>query len=332
MFRNRDLKTECIIGIAATVVLAAVGFFLHPASGVLLLVLGGGLTALYLLLARKRYRAIDALSKDVDRVLHGQDEILIRESEEGELAILQAQIRKMTVRLKEQSDSLLRDKRMLSDAIADLFHQIRTPLTAMNLLVSMLAEEDLPFERRLRYTRELKQQTERVQWITETLLKLSKLDAEAVRFQTETVRAEELIRNALEPLNVALELKNVAVTVEANGAAFSVDRAWTVEAVSNLLKNCMEHTPGGGSITIETSETPLFSRLTVRDTGPGFSEGELGHVFERFYRGKNAASDSVGIGLALAREIVAGQNGTLTAKNADGGGAIFTVTFYRSVI
>lgn len=332
MFRNRDLKTECIIGIAATVVFAAVGFFLHPASGVLLLVLGGGLTTLYLLLARKRYRAIDALSKDVDRVLHGQDEILIRESEEGELAILQAQIRKMTVRLKEQSDSLLRDKRMLSDAIADLFHQIRTPLTAMNLLVSMLAEEDLPFERRLRYTRELKQQTERVQWITETLLKLSKLDAEAVRFQTETVRAEDLIRNALEPLNVALELKNVAVTVEANDAAFSVDRAWTVEAVSNLLKNCMEHTPSGGSITIEASETPLFSRLTVRDTGPGFSEGELGHVFERFYRGKNAASDSVGIGLALAREIVAGQNGTLTAKNADGGGAIFTVTFYRSVI
>ena len=187
MFRNSELKTECIIDAAATVVLSAAGFFVHPIAGVLLLVLGGGLTVLHLMHGKKRYARIDALTKNVDRVLLEQDRILITESEEGELAILTAEIRKMTVRLKEQTDQLKDDKRLLSDAIADLFHQIRTPLTSMNLIVSMLSEDDLPTERRLRYLHELKQQLSRVQWITETLLKLSKLDAETVRFHPEPV-------------------------------------------------------------------------------------------------------------------------------------------------
>ncbi|MBR2645895.1 MAG: HAMP domain-containing histidine kinase [Clostridia bacterium] len=332
LFRNRELKIECIIDAAATVLLAVAGFFVHPLAGVLLLLLGGGLSALHLLHGHRRYANIDALTKSIDRVLHEQDQLLITESDEGELAILTAEIRKMTVRLREQTDRLKDDKRLLSDAIADLFHQIRTPLTSMNLIVSMLSEEDLPPERRLRYLHELKQQLGRIQWITETLLKLSKLDAETVRFHPEPVDARALIEQAAEPLRVRMELKDVALEIEDDGARLTVDRAWTEEALSNILKNCMEHTPEGGRITVQTEESPVFCRITVRDTGAGFDPEDLGHIFERFYRGKNAADDSIGIGLALSREVIAAQGGTIVAKNADTGGAQFTITFYKTVL
>ena len=332
MFRNRELKIECILDIAVSVVLAVAGFFVHPLAGVLLLALGAALTALHLWHGQKRYARIDVLSKGIDRVLHDEDRILIADSEEGELAILTAEIRKMTVRLKEQTEQLKQDKRMLSNAIADLFHQIRTPLTSMNLLVSLLSEEDVPPEKRRRYLHELKDQLSSVQWITETLLKLSKLDADTVRFHPEPIDAKTLIAHAAEPLRIRLELKDIALIVEDHGTSLSADRAWTEEALLNILKNCMEHTPAGGRITVTAEESPVFCRIMVRDTGAGFDPEDLGHVFERFYRGRNAASDSIGIGLALSREVIASQGGMVVAKNADAGGAQFVITFYKSVL
>ena len=172
----------------------------------------------------------------------------------------------------------------------------------------------------------------RIQWITETLLKLSKLDAETVRFRPEPIAAKELIEQASGPLAIRMELKDIAFAIEDDGAVLSIDRAWTVEALSNILKNCMEHTPEGGRITVQTEESPVFCRITVRDTGAGFDPEDLGHIFERFYRGKNAADDSIGIGLALSREVIAAQGGTIVAKNADTGGAQFTITFYKTVL
>ena len=332
MLRNRELKIECIIDAAATVVLAVAGLFVHPLAGVLLLLLGTGLTVLHLRHGQRRYARIEALSNSIDRVLHGDDGMRIAESEEGELAILTAEIRKMTVRLTEQNEQLTRDKRMLSDAIADLFHQIRTPLTSMNLLVSLLSKDDLPPEKRLRYLHEFKEQLSRIQWITETLLKLSKLDAQTARFHPEPVAARTLIEHAAEPLRIRMELKDVALEIQDDGAALSVDREWTEEALSNILKNCMEHTPSGGRITVTTVDSPILCRITVCDTGAGFDAEDLGHVFERFYRGKNAADDSIGIGLAFSREVIASQNGTVVAKNAENGGAQFVITFYKSVL
>ena len=129
MFRNKALTIEWIVDLAATVLFAVAGFFVHPVAGALLLALGAGLCGFHLYLNRKRYGAIAALSRSIDRILHGQNRVLTEGSEEGELAILHSEIGKMTVRLRTQTDQLLADKRLLSDAIADLFHQIRTPLT-----------------------------------------------------------------------------------------------------------------------------------------------------------------------------------------------------------
>ena len=227
MFRNREIRIEWIIDVAATALLAAAGFFVHPLCGVLLLVLGAGLTALHLYLGRRRYRVIAKLSERIDDVLHAAVPEPIEESDEGELAILSDEIRKMTVRLREQNDRLLADKRLLSDAIADLFHQMRTPLTAMNLTVTLLADETLPQEKRIRYLHELKQQLARMQWMTETLLKLSKLDANTVRFAPETLSVQTLIEQAAEPLLIPMELKELTYTADCGEAMLTADRAWT---------------------------------------------------------------------------------------------------------
>ena len=238
----------------------------------------------------------------------------------------------MTTRLQEQANQLSSDKQQLTEAIQDIFHQIRTPLTSMNLLVSMLGEEDLPYDRRLSMTHELRRQLERVQWLVETLLKLSKIDAGTAQFRSEPVSVAELIEKAAQPLRIPMELREQSLTIRATEEHFAGDLNWTAEALGNILKNCMEHTPVGGTITVTTEETALFTEIVVEDNGPGISKEDLPYLFDRFYKGEGSSDDSVGIGLALSRSIIAAQNGTIKAENVPTGGARFTIRFYKSVI
>ena len=238
----------------------------------------------------------------------------------------------MTTRLQEQANQLSSDKQQLTEAIQDIFHQIRTPLTSMNLLVSMLGEEDLPYDRRLSMTRELRRQLERVQWLVETLLKLSKIDAGTAQFRSDLVSVAELIEKAAQPLRIPMELREQSFTVHKTGEHFTGDLNWTTEALGNILKNCMEHTPVGGVITVTAEETALFTEIIVEDSGPGISKADLPYLFDRFYKGEGSSDDSVGIGLALSRSIIAAQNGTIKVENVPTGGARFTIRFYKSVI
>ena len=330
IWKNPELRKELLIYGAAVLVLAGLGLPVSPLCS--LLVLGTGLvfTFLHLLFVRRRYGEIAALSRSVDRILHGQDQLL-EDNTEGELAILRSEISKMTLRLKEAADRLTDEKQELAKALADISHQLRTPLTSMNLTLSLLAEADEP-EKRLRLTRELKRSLERIDWLVETLLKLSKLDAGVVVFTPEPIRAAALAELALRPLRIPMELRELRFALEGGDTALSLDPAWTAEALGNLLKNCVEHTPAGGTVSLTARRTPLFTELTVRDTGPGIDPADLPHLFERFYRGKNADEHSIGIGLALARQIVSAQNGTIQAANAPDGGASFTLRFYLGAV
>ena len=233
---------------------------------------------------------------------------------------------------REQADLLQKDKVRMSDAIVDISHQLRTPLTSMNLTVSMLSCEEVAKEKRLQLTHDLKKSLARIDWLIEALLKISKIDAGTAQFVSEPVLVKELIRKAAEPILVPMELKGQTMHVSAEGERYTGDIYWSVEALGNILKNCMEHTPVGGNIYIEARETAIFTEIAVRDDGEGFSEGDIPHLFERFYKGKNASADSVGIGLALARMIVVMQNGTVTAGNSRDGGAEFIIRFYKGVV
>ena len=330
--KNPELRREIGSCLLLTLLLGAAGLLAGPATALALLGAGVLFTGLHLAQAAKRYRAMEEMGAEIDRVLHGQEKVLITRQAEGELSILRSEVEKLTVRLAEQADALRREKAGMVRAMEDIFHQVRTPLTSLNLQIALLAKEDLPWEKRRQLTREARRQLQRLDWLTEALLKMSRIDAGVVTFHREPVSLRKLTEKAAAPLSIPMELREQTLSVSVGEETFLGDLSWSVEALGNLLKNCMEHTPPGGTISVTGEETALWTQLTVQDTGPGFAPEDLPHLFERFYRGRNAGAESVGIGLALARMIAAEQNGTLMAGNAPEGGARFVLRFYKSVV
>lgn len=280
----------------------------------------------------RRYQRLAQLSLEIDGMLHSQAPIHFEKYKEGELSILENELSKMTLRLSEQAAALLDDKKFLADSMADISHQIRSPLTSSNLILSLLMEPDLSPSGRKKLLQELTQLLSRIDWLVESLLKMSKMDAGTVRLQQTPVSVEALIQKAAEPLVIPMELREQSFLVQGDSSVqFTGDFAWSQEAVLNILKNCMEHTPFGGCIQVSFSGNAIFTEIIIEDNGPGFAKEDLPHLFERFYKGKHASQQSVGIGLALSRMIVSQQNGTLKAENrGKEGGARFTLKFYHS--
>lgn len=228
----------------------------------------------------------------------------------------------MTIRLREQNSALKGEKAAMKIALEDMSHQLRTPLTSVMLLLEMLRDPDLPQSERVKHIREMTSLLSQMQWILETLLNISRMEAGAVTFLKQDISAARLIRDAAEPIAISLELKGITLKTEIEGDPhFTADLRYCTEALTNILKNCMEHTPEGGVITVRAYENPLYTGITVTDTGDGFPEEMLPHIFERFCHDNQ--KNGFGIGLAFARSVVVSQNGSLQARNSPDGGAEF---------
>lgn len=288
-------------------------------------------TGMHLFSTRLRYRKIQQLSQEMDKILHGAEALRFSDYKEGELSILKIEIDKMLLRMREQSEALATDKSYLAASMADISHQIRTPLTSIRLVLSLLSEPELSQERRMELVQQLDLLISRIDWLIEALLKISRLDAGTAVFNTQHVTLTQVVRMAFAPLEIPMELHGQTFSFpdENRQDTISVDLSWTAEAVSNILKNCMEHTPSGGNIRVTALQNAIFTELVIEDDGPGFDKADLPHLFERFYKGKNSGEQSVGIGLALARMILARQNATIKAENRAEGGARFVIHFYQ---
>lgn len=330
-FRNPEIKRSMVAGLALAVLFVVIGFMIGTQAGILTICVSCIWLLFYLILTYRRYRKIQKLSAELDSMLHFQTPIPFEDYTEGELSILQNELSKMTARLVEQADNLTQDKKYLSDTMADISHQLRSPLTAMQLSLSLIKDPGTTEERKRELYREMSKLLERVGWLVESLLKMSKMDAGTAYLVSEPVEVSTLLKAATEPLLVPMELREQTLKINAQTGTeqFAGDLAWTTEAVQNILKNCMEHTPVGGTISISVQETALYTELLIEDNGSGFDKEDLPHIFERFYKGKDSGSESVGIGLALARMIFAEQNATVKAKNREHGGAVFEVKFYK---
>lgn len=331
IFRNNEFKKAFALYLALTAICSSIAFKLEARCGFLMLLACAAFILVFFITTYKRYKNISNLSSEIDKILHDETLVPIEKYSEGELGILHSEIYKMTIRLREQSQSLQNDKIYLANSLADISHQIRTPLTTINLLVSFLSDSDITDERRQKVSHELYDLLSRIDWLITALLKISKLDAGTVQFKTENIPLSELIRKSVSPILVPMELHNQNLNIITEGN-FSGDICWTCEAITNIIKNCMEHTPAGGSISIHTSENALFSKIIITDTGSGISKQDLPHIFERFYKGENSDEKSFGIGLALARMIISAQNGTIKAENNQQGGAKFTICFYKGTV
>ena len=328
---NKELHHSIILIAIVMVVLAVVGFAISTACGVLVLVACIAIAGIHIGTEMYRYRRLQKLSADLDRLLICGMPLPITEYNEGELSILANQVQKLTLRLTEAAEVVEADKKYLADSLADISHQLRTPLTAMNLTTTMLRNPDLTGDKRMELTGELRSLLTRTDWLVETLLKISKLDAGTVKLAKDAVSVSELISRSAVPIAIPMELRNQTLFVNCGGESFTGDLVWSAEVLGNILKNCIEHTPEGGTITVTAQETALYTQIEVTDTGSGFDPKDIPHLFERFYKGSNASANSYGIGLALARTVITAQNGTVQAMNGNTG-AKFVIKFYKQVI
>lgn len=306
-------------------------------------------TVIFIILTNRRYRALANMAANLDRVLAGERDIRLRDMSEGELAILSSEIDKVIARLNLTVDELQAEKLALSDALADISHQLKTPLTSIAISTELIRDrlsargdsEDLVERLRLIQTLQA-----RVEDLVSALLKLARIDAGVIKLVCGDVDARELVRKSFEPLAIAFDIADVRFSADVqDGASYEGDLTWSVEALENILKNCMEHTPAGGCVSVRVTEDVLACRIRIEDTGPGIAESDLPHIFERFYRGSRDANATpsevnpagVGIGLALSKSLVTAQGGTLTAENLrdENGnitGAAFNLVFFKTVV
>ena len=278
---------------------------------------------------RKLEDRIQELTEYMRSVHYGEAKTLSR-IEDG-FSQLEDEIYKTVMELKCTKETAVRDHQVLSERIADIAHQLKTPLTSMSLMTELL--EDYQTEETKEYLVHLKNQAERLQKLVSGLLILAKLDSHVIDFEQNQVEVSDLINAASEPLLEMINRKEISLEVrcqEAEGAPCWIlaDMQWTSEALLNILKNCVEHTPKKGTIEVSYKKNPLYAELQIVDSGLGFSKKDLPHLFERFYRGEDAAKDSAGIGLALARLIIEKQNGHIHAENTSDGHARFRLRFY----
>lgn len=331
LLQNAEFRRRSLLLLAVSVIACAVGFVIQPACGFLTLAVCLFFLLYYLVTSLRRDRQMEQLSQCIDQALYGRDGALLSACQEGELAILQTQLQKLLVKLRQSSARDQEDKAFLRDSIADISHQLRTPMTSLNLIAAMLPKVGADSVRQRELQQQLNQLLQRIDWLVDALLNLAKIDAGTAYFRRNTLDAAQVLRQAAEPLEIAREIRGITLQVTGSGS-YTGDGAWSAEALGNILKNCMEHVPQGGKILVEISQTPLYTQLCLQDTGPGFAPDDLPHLFERFYKGHNAAANSFGIGLALAQRIISAQNGTIRAQNAPEGGALFTVRFYHGTI
>ena len=256
LLKNKEVRGALLWQLSVSVIACPLCFLFDLRAGLTAVVLSMLLMLIFCISTYKRYRRIASLADDINHVLHGDSPIDFDNYSEGELSILHSEIYKMTVRLREQQQKLISDKEYLADSLADISHQIRTPLTSINLLVERLSASGLTDECRHQLTNELYGLLDRIDWLITTLLKISKLDAGTVQFNKDTVSMEMLINKSCAPLLIPIELRGQELIIRAEGNFYG-DPAWTSEAVGNIVKNCMEHTPDGGKIEIEAAENAL---------------------------------------------------------------------------
>ncbi len=329
---NPEIRKFLLITVIPSLLLCFITAFFSEIAAVSVFSVSVFLIVSFLIFTKNRYKRINSLSQTIDKILHGNDKININAYGEGELSILESDVQKMLTRLCDQKDILLKERVFLADSIADISHQLRTPLTSINLILSLIEAPDISAERRKELLRELSSLITKTEYLVSVLLKISRLDARTVQFEKKETDLNALIRKSAEPLLIPMDIKNQSLSIDIDNIFLDCDYSWCLEAFGNILKNCTEHTPENGSITVKAANTPIFTEIVITDTGKGLDEEDIPHIFERFYKGKSSSKDSFGIGLNLAKMIITAHNGTIKAGNGKCGGAEFTIRFYKQVV
>lgn len=280
---------------------------------------------------RRRQRRIEQLQCYMEQLQRGDYRLELEENADDEFSGLRNEVYRLTVLLKETAALAWQRRQALADSVANISHQLKTPLTSMTILLDNLTEnEEMDEVTRHRFLAEISRQLTGMSWLIATLLKLSRLEAGVAELERKPVKVQKLVEECICRLETAAEWKGIALESRLQPeAVLNVDENWTLEALCNIVKNAIEHSPADSSVQIRASENEVYTEITVRDSGTGIPKEEREKLFQRFYRGSNAAQDSIGIGLALAKEVVEQQHGRIEIESGEGQGTLFSLKFMK---
>ena len=279
----------------------------------------------------KKSKKIENIINYIEEINKKNYNLKIEENTEDELSNLTNELYKITIMLKEQAELSKKDKNVLQRSLEDISHQIKTPLTSISIMLDNIKENpQMDLHTRQEFIYEISRQLEWINWLVISLLKLSKLDSNTVDFKHEEINAENLINNVIKNLAIPLDIKQQSVIVTGNNETFIGDYNWELEALTNIVKNCIEHTPENKKIYINCEKNNFNTKIVIRDEGNGIDREDIKHIFERFYKGKNSSENSVGIGLALSKSIIEKDNGYILCTSEVGKGTTFEIKYIRN--
>lgn len=280
---------------------------------------------------KKLYKDIKDMTEYVYNSSEGRAFDMKNRNQEGQIGLLKTELLKMTNILKEKAELLQKEKIFLNDTMSDISHQLRTPMTSL-MILNDLMYDDLPNEVKIDFLDKIKHQLNRMDCLIKSMLKLSKVDAKVIDFKKEKINIKELIHKATAPIIIPMEIKNQNLIIEGDDTSSYIgDMSWSVEALVNIIKNCVEHTKENGQIHISYEENPIYSKIIIKDSGEGIDKKDIAHIFKRFYRGKSSSkTESVGIGLAMAKSIINSQNGDISVSSEKDKGTTFNITFHKN--
>ena len=283
---------------------------------------------------KRRDKKIKQITKYINEIKNKKYELNIEENSEDELSNLKNELYKITIMLKEESEISKKDKENLKISVEDISHQLKTPLTSITIMLDNLKENpNMDENTKQKFIFEISKQIDWINWLVISMLKLSKLDANVVQFYDEKINLNKFITEIVKNLEIPIEIKNQNIIINGdNEAAFVGDYKWQQEAVTNIIKNCIEHNKENGTINIKYEENNLYTKITIKDEGIGIEKEDLKHIFERFYKGKNSTENSVGIGLSLSKNIIEKNNGIIFCKSEIGKGTEFIIKYIKKMV
>ena len=285
---------------------------------------------LYLKHEKDQNKEIKKIARCIEEINKKNYSINIDENSEDELSILKNELYKITIMLKEDAENSKKDKLKLKDSLSDISHQLKTPLTSINIMLdNILDNPDMDSNTKEKFIQNIKREITNISSLVGEILKLSKLDASVIKFEEQQVFIDDIVKSAISNVEMMAELKNINIEVNnRDNIKLVCDAKWQIEAITNVLKNCIEHSKDDSTITIDIDSNKIYKQITIKDNGEGIDEKDLPHIFERFYKGKNSSKDSVGIGLALAKTIIEKDNGSIKVDSKKGKQTIFTIKYY----
>lgn len=277
------------------------------------------------------YKRLRSITLGAKKVIEGDFNINLNENKEGDLSKLAVSFNSMRQIIKSKISELNKEKQFLVDILSDISHQLKTPLSSMMVYNEIMLTKALSMEQSKKFLENNEKQLDKMNWLIQSLLKLAKIDAAAIEFFKAEQSLNETIEGALSTLSAMANNAEVNIYMKENKEIFfQHDSLWLQEALTNIIKNSIEHTPPKGNITIQALETPIYIRIIIEDTGEGISPEDLPNIFKRFYKTSTSRkTDSVGIGLALSKSIIEAHGGSIEAKSELGVGTVFSISFYK---